>query len=387
MRIPLYHRVLGYYPVKAAPTAKTRIKNLIYTEHIVSYEDEDCFYIPRRQLTLLLSAAKKDRLTLSVGALLGLPCFLKKHRSRLGIPLGVFLACFILVYGSSRVWRVEIMGNQMVSDEIIEQNLAELGFGVGSPTKIDNVQEYAVAYRLAHSDIAWMGIYTEGTTAYVKVLENVVKEEEHTEKAPAHLVASADALIVRTEVLHGTTVVKRGEVVKRGDALVLGWIKGAHNDTFLRAEGSVIGEITEVVTVEIPYRQEEKIEKTREKSQITLNFFEKHINIFKKTTQNASDYAIIERKERLSLANGLLLPVSYTVFETVFYETRERILTPAEAIEAGREQLSQQVKERVEEGTLLDCEIKVEEGENGCVLRARIRYTKNIALPQPFLLG
>lgn len=385
---PLYVRVAGYYRIKIDDKYKTRLQNLLFSICVNAYLDEKGnFYIAYKDKSRLLAAAKKERLSLSVSELLGLPGLLRLHKHRVGIPLGVLLSILILLWGSNTVWRVEVSGNESVSAEAIVRGLAEEGFGIGSSTKNENYDGVITAYRLLHPEIAWMGIYTQGTTAYVRVIENNVENDKDIAPSPAHLVASMDALIVRLDIAHGTAVVKPGCVVKKGDALVLGHVPGAHVDTVLAAEGEVIGRVSENFVVEIPYVQKEKQEKERKIIECALIFFEKTINIFKKTGKSPFDYVIIERKESITLPNGLSLPIGYVVREKIAYEESELLLEKGEAILQGMELLEQKIRAAVGTGELLSRSVRVEEREDACVLYATVEYTKNIAEGLPFTVS
>lgn len=386
--LPIYVRIFGYYCIKTDDKYKTRLQNLLFTARINAYSDkEGNVFVSRRDKAKLLAAAKKERLTLSIGELLGLPRFLILKKHRIGIPLGIFLGALILFLGSNTVWRVEVSGNVEIAEDEIVRDLSALGFGVGSRTRADNYDDIITAYRLEHPEIAWMGIYTQGTTACVRVIENEVQNSTSESKQPSNLVATADAVIVRLDVLHGSSVVKPGSVVKKGDVLAIGVVSGAHSDTVLSAEGKIIGRVTESFSVEVPYLQKEKVEVERKKVGIDLIFFEKTINIFKKTSKTPMGYVIIERKEGFALPNGHVLPWSFGIREMIVYEEREYRLDKADAIFEGTALLESKIRTAVEDGELLSRSVRIEEREDACVLYATVEYTKNIAESLPFTVS
>ncbi len=388
LKLPFYQRVLGYFRVHTDERHATRFQNLIYKAHILAYPcGTAVFLVPRKEKERLAQAAKRERLPLSFGEILGLPRFFLAYRFRIGIPIGALLASLLLFWGTHTVWRVEVSGSETIPAEKIESELLDLGFGIGSRTAQKNYDALITAYRLEHPEVAWMGIYTEGTTAHVRIIENKAHTDTELPLPPSHLVAEADALIVRMDIEHGTAAVKRGEVVKKGDVLVLGYAKGAHEDSVFAAKGSVIGRVTEDISVEIPYKQTVKVEQNREKVQVYLNFFEKNINIFKKSNKNASDYVIIKRKERFSLPGGRSLPFGYTVAEALFFAQTEIELDKDEAIREGMDDLEARIRAAVGDGTLLARSIRIEEKDGSCVLHATVEYTKNIAKRLPFAVN
>lgn len=385
---PLYVRLFGYYCVKTEEKYKTRLQNLLFTSNINAYSaKKGGFFIAAKDLSRLLAAAKRERLSVAVGEMCGLPRRLRTQKHRIGLPLGLLFAVLVLWLGTHRVWRVEVSGNETVTEEAIVEGLSSLGLGIGSNTNVKNADGLIATYLLSHPEIAWMGIYTEGTTAHVRVIENKAMGGSETEDLPSNLVATKDALIVRLEITHGTAAVKQGSVVKKGDILALGLVSGAHYDTLLAAKGEVIGRVSESFRVEIPYVQTEKREKERKKLAFDMIFFEKTINIFKKTSKNPMDYVIIKRKETLSLPNGLPLPLGYVVKEAVFYDETERTLEKGEAILEGAALLEEQIRAAVGDGELLSRQMRIEEKEDACVLYATIEYTQNIAEQLPFTVN
>ena len=99
------------------------------------------------------------------------------------------------------------------------------------------------------------------------------------------------------------------------------------------------------------------------------------------------DYVIIERKETLSLPNGLPLPLGYVVKEAIFYGETERTLEKEEAILEGAARIEEQIRAAVGDGVLLSREMRIEEKEDACVLYATVEYTQNIAEQLPFTVN
>lgn len=388
MKMPFYRRLFGYYRVWVEEKSLTRLQNLIFTQRIVAYEAENgAFCIPWYQKKRLLFTAKKEHLSVSCSQIWGGPAFLRRHKTRVGIPLGILLATILLVLGTHTVWRVEISGNTAVSDALIENGLRELGFGVGSPTGTESYDDLIASFRVSNPEIAWMSVYTVGTTAYVRVIENAsVEEPLPSPDLPSHLVAGEDAVVLQTEIRHGTVQVQRGEVVKKGDVLVLGWMKGAYHDRILAAEGEVLGRVRESFEVEIPYEQIEKKEIGRQKTKISLIFFEKRLNIFKKTSKSASDYVIIKKDKVFSLPGGRQLPFGFSYEEAISYKESMAVVDPETACLLGKAEIESQIREAVGEGEMLYRRVIAEEKESSCVLYATVEYTKNIAVRQPFVL-
>ena len=389
MKPPIYCRILGYYRVWVSEKDQTRLQNLIFTEHVVAYRiDASAFYIPQSQKKRLLAAAEKKHIPIFCSGIQGMPELLTRYRTRIGIPIGALFATLLLVLGTHTVWHVEISGNETVAKETIRDGLQTLGFGIGSPTDQENYDQLIAAYRLKYPSIAWMGIYTQGTTAYVRVIENKsVSDGANAPDYPSNLVADLDGVIVRVEAEAGTPVVTPGTVVKKGDALVLGWVKGVCNDRILPAKGSVVARVSETICVRVPYEEVQKIEKERKIAQISVNFFEKRINIFKKNNTNATDYVIIEKEKPFRLLGGCVLPFGFSWKEAILYDEERVILDPVAARLRAQEELEARVRTAVGGGDILFRRVWEEEADDAIVLCALIEYTRNIAVSVPFTVS
>ncbi|MBQ9736191.1 MAG: sporulation protein YqfD [Clostridia bacterium] len=388
MRIPLFYRLLGYHVIKVEEKSKTRLENLLFVARIpFFYRDDGAVLIPHKEKERLKQALKRERLSVSLGEVSGFPCFLRQNLYRIGIPIGALFAALLIYFGSHTVWQVCVSGTETVSPNAVVEGLASLGFGVGSATGKTDFEALSLAYRLQDPSVAWMGIYTHGTTAYVKVIENKRPREDVGDSTPSHLVATTDAVIVQTNVLHGQLCVKAGDVVRAGDMLVLGFVKGAHGDVFLQAEGSIKGRISESFSIPISVTEIQKTESRREKIGIELNFFGKVIKIFEKTPQNASDYVIINRNREFLLPTGKKLPFSLRYTEALLYTEDALTLSESEALLAALDAADALVRQRVGAGELLKKDIKIQTLDGEKSLLVSVEYTKDIAEQKPISLG
>ena len=388
MNIPVFYRICGYYRIRTEEKYQTRLRNIFLVLHIPSYMDKNgCFYLMRRDKERVAASAKRERLPLTVSEACGIPSVLKRQRHRAGIPLGVMLGIFLLILGSNTIWRVEVSGNEQISGEEIEADLSALGFGVGSSSQGVDYNTLIAAYRLAHPEIAWMGIYSRGTTAYIRVIENERHEEEGGSLLPSHLVAGEDAVIESCEISHGTSVVRVGSVVKKGDVLALGIAKGSSYDRIMAAEGCIIGRVSKTLSLEIPYVATEKKEVFRKVESISLNFFQKILNFFKNTNKNALDYVIIERKEMLRLWNGITLPFGFTVKEAVYYTEQQVTRNISDLLLEGMNVIEAMIRNEIGSGDLISKNIQVQEKDGSLLVLATVEYTKNIAERLSFALG
>ncbi|MBO5653718.1 MAG: sporulation protein YqfD [Clostridia bacterium] len=385
MKIPLHDLLLGYYLFQVQGKDKTRFINLLLkTRAIASPLKNGAIAVAAIHKKRVWAAAESQNIAVFVSPLMGLPAYLGLVLARPGVIVGALVFCLLLGFGGSRVWRVDIEGNQRVSDAVIESNLASLGFGTGSAYRKADLVGLAEEYRLRFPHLSYVSIYMEGTVAKVKVRETEEGENEETgSDTPSFLVAAQDAIIHRVAVTHGTPTVSIGQVVKKGDVLVSGLVTGAHDDHLLSAEGEVIGEVQEVIFVEIPLSRVEKTNIIRKKGQFSIIFFGKCINIFTNSGKIGQRYDTIEREKIWRLPNGLPLPLSFHSVDFLLYEEEEIPLGKTEALRKAQREMGEQLSSLIQNGELLGKTETVIEKDGKWMLACRVRYTTNIAVSHP----
>jgi len=382
--LSFYHFLCGYYMIECEECHKARLLNLLLREGIMAY--------PRGGSSWLVSARHKKKLEAictdahavrSEG--LGLPSILRRYRSRVGLLAGAFAAALLIFLAQSVVWRVEVSGNESIPDTVIEENLSTLGFGEGSFMKGADLLSIANAYRLTHDEVAHMDIYCRGTVAHVRVIEAVTGEGEK-EKAPASLVASRDAVIESFDISHGTVMTEVGAVVKKGDLLVSGIVDGAHEGRLLRAEGRVMGAVSEDILVEIPFEGVKNTVYDRKNIGFSIIFFGKSINICRSTGKMPPTYGTIEEEEILILPSGKKLPFSITKRVAVFSREEQIKLSETEALRLAYADLKNKLTGLLKDGTLVSKTIAAQLTEESCILKCTVTYITDVAMPQEIIL-
>ena len=211
----LYLFAFGYFRIAVEERQRACLLNLFVKEKIMGYPDEGGFVVAARYRKRLLRALACQGINVSVTDVCGLPAYFRKHHKRIGLLLGACGVVLMMIASRSVVWRVEVSGNEIITMEEIEADLAQIGFGVGSLIKAADFQELSAALRLRHTEIAHADIYCIGTVAHVRVREADIPRTEEKDTSPMHLVADYDAVITGFDVRHGTVAVKEGQVIKK----------------------------------------------------------------------------------------------------------------------------------------------------------------------------
>lgn len=138
--------------------------------------------------------------------------------ARAGLFVGAALAVCLMHIAYGYVWRVDISGNDKLSDAAIESVLK--GAGISSGLKKSKLDASAISAAVGTMDgIVDVASEIVGTTLHVYVLE----AEDYTVHGKYGAYSSAyDATVTRIVLRSGTAAVARGDIVKCGDTLASG---------------------------------------------------------------------------------------------------------------------------------------------------------------------
>lgn len=277
----------------------------------------------------------------------GLPFFLDRYKKRKIFVIGL-IAILLIIFGTSNfVWNIEVVGNEKINKDEIIQELKEQGLEIGTPKRKINKNEIINTIRLKRNDVSWVGINIKGTNVTVKIVETEEKPEIINQDEYCNIVANKDALIQKIDSTKGTSVVKEGDLVKKGSILIGGWMEGKYTGVrYVHGAGKVMGKVwyTETVRVQL---KEEKTEKTgKEEKKYRINFNNFQINLYK-TLSKFEKYDTIYTDKKVKIFSDFYLPVSFTEcnnFETIS-KTEEYTQEEAKniAIERAEKKLAEQV--------------------------------------------
>jgi len=260
-----------------------------------------------RAVKRLLSA---HGVTLNSCSLHGLPAFFYRYRTRVGALLGAAFAVALTLLSSRFIWQIDVVGNDILSDEEVLAVLEAEGVFEGA--YVGNIDPLSVANRcvMTSDQIAWMSVNIVGNCVEAVVLEHNDKEILPKDPVPSNIVATKSGIVRRIEVESGVAMVKEGSVVNEGQLLISG-VNQLRDESYIYqpAKGKVFVETIGEITAEQSLLFEKKVdsgEVFREKSYI---FFTKS----KKFTEDYGNLPLscdrIETKERIMLFGKIPLPI------------------------------------------------------------------------------
>lgn len=167
---------------------------------------------------------RKTKVKLRVQKRSGLPFILHRYRKRVMFVISIFLVAAGVVFLSTRIWRIEVVGNSAIGEETILEYLKKDGITYGvDRDSIDN-DRLELALRQDFEQVIWASVYEKGTKLVVCIQEKLAIEKETSipQNPCTDLSADCDAKIYSIITRNGEPLVKAGDHVKAGDILVCG---------------------------------------------------------------------------------------------------------------------------------------------------------------------
>ena len=354
----LYEYIRGYYTVTASESGARRAMNILMENAVPFYcvksagENKTSFRLDGKSLRKYLSLTEGHVIDGESVERSGLFSVASKYRMRFGFFAGALIFAVIIAASSLFIWDINVTGETSVSEDEVLSVLRDHGVYIGA--YIPNVDTASAEVRLviALNELSSASINLRGTVAEVIIREEKPKGSSEI-SAPSNLVASRDGMIETIEIAGGIPTVKRGQIVKEGQLLVSGVINSqAVGYRLVRARGSVYARTTLQYRASVPLNSYEKTFTGNRKTQKSIKFFSKTVNLFSNSEISFEKYDTIEKERRVCLFGKIELPVF--ICEKTY---EEYVLTPVELTEKQAEEKAYREILKQSEDELKDAQI------------------------------
>ncbi len=326
--------LFGYRRLKIDPGDLSRLTSILLRASIPSTINNDGTLTVRERDFDKIKDLITGRIEFSYSEPLGAYGLWKRLPHKGAILVSLLVSILFVVFLSGLVWDIRVEGNDTLTDTEIILALADCGFEIGDRWGSVDLSETESAFLDKYLDIAWININRRGSVAYIKLLEKDNNKDDNIDldNEPSNLVATVDCVIEEITVKRGVAVVKAGDVVRRGDVLVLGILPAEVGGGFCNAEATVIGRVNDSVSVEIEREYDKKTEINKKLYSCRVKIFKIFLNIFKRYGNLTNECVIIENEIKCSLFDKKTIPLSIStsyiteyVFEKAFYSDEELI--------------------------------------------------------------
>ena len=328
-------------------------------------------------------ALDKSSIIVYINSVCGLKASLFSQCKRVGILLGICIFLALLYASTLLVFKIEISGSDKIAGETIRSELADFGIRVGA--RLSDIDKNAVSGRFLqlHPELSWAAINFKGNTVCLEIREKSGGQSGEEQKHE-FLVAKYDGVVKNVLVYSGKSAVSAGTVVKKGDLLIGGYISGnglQYTDNpalrFEGAEGAVMAQVSDSITVTVEYEKETVAVKKTGKSGKIYSFLGFEVG------ENRSDSEVVFLPARNVTVFGIIeLPIVCYEFYGVENEIITEALSADQALSQAKKSALDELTARVADGELLEMEITEKTDENGVTVTLSYTCIVNIAVPQ-----
>ena len=322
--IYLFRYIKGYLRVLFSGDFSERILNLSARNEATLWEIEKCengailANISVKDFRKIRTIRAKSGVRVKIVEKIGAPFIIKKYSKRIGFALGIIVFFFIINFLSGYVWKIEVAGNEKVSETLILNACSELGINEG--TRIKNIDTSVAKEQLLIklNGLAWASFNIEGCRLTVEVSE--IKNNTQNESEPSNLLAKVDGVIRHINVKSGNCLVKVGDAVVKDDVLVSGTVELAEAGVIskVKSKGEIIAETKRIFTATVPKKQIKSVTSDKKKIKRVLSFFSVKIPLYLGETKEP--YICKTELHEIKLF-GEKIPISIT--KKIFYPTKE----------------------------------------------------------------
>ncbi len=338
-----------------------------------------------RQYRKLWSAAKKAGVRLRVQKRHGLPFVWRACRGQRGLLYGTVGAVVILILLSTRVWCIDVEGNETLSAYEIKQAAAECGLYTGMPK--NELEPRVVQQRLMAKfpQIGWVAVNTWGNTAKIRLEEGIAIPEVEDTAKPVNVLSAMNGQILSMDVYHGVSEVKVGDAVAQGQLLVSGVLTGAEGqESFIHASAKIIAQTRRVFVMEVPLEQMEKRTTGQQVTRRSLHVFGASLPLSFQGEPDAPYTRTLQSKPLV--IHGVELPV--TLYEETFaiQEPVAITLTQEQAREKALAEIQKKQTEVLKDGKVTSALEREQVVDGVYRLEMECVCEENIAVEQEILL-
>ncbi len=240
-----------------------------------------------------------------------------------GILLTIFLALFL----PTRVYFVQVAGNEFVSTRYVLEMAQECGIGFGANRRQVRSEKVKNALLEKIPELKWVGVNTNGCTATISVKEKSIETVKKVEKKIGNIVAVADGVVGECTVLRGTPMCAVGDAVTKGQVLISGYADQGNIIKISGAEGEVYAQTMRSFAVITNGFRQKRTEQKEAKRLFSVIIGKKQINFYKDSGISHTSCVKMRKEKVLTLPGGMKLPVVFVIEEISSYDLLNEELT------------------------------------------------------------
>lgn len=339
---------------------------------------------------------RKSGTRIRIGKKCGIPFFFFRYRKRKILFAGIFLCMAILFALSRFIWKININGNDSVTDDSILQFLKEQNSSYG--TNIANIrcEQLEEDLRSCFAQIIWTSVKREGTTLTIDVQENLAvakdrsakelpQEFREQEQKGYDLLALHDGTIDSIYVRKGTPLAAQGDAVSKGDVLVSGALP-IYDDSgsvtayrYCTADADIQLKTDYHYKDSFPAVHSERVYSGRKQNRYGISIGSYSV-LLRLPWEKApyETYTVMEARIQMRLCDSFYLPVYFVRREYEEYEKKQLKYTKEEALEHAKANFTEYLKKITQKGVLiLEKNVMIRKGKNKYSVSGTVTVLEN----------
>lgn len=313
----------GYVKVICSGDNSSAFINFLLRQHIRIWDickngscTEFKMFIKDYKKILSLRHKFNSVINISHSGVFGLPRKIGKLLKRKSVFVGFAFFIAIIIFFSSFIWKIEIVGNDTIENAKIANAYTELGVRIGMPKR--KLDSYSLRDRLPLMirDISWCSFNLEGSKLTVNVTE-ISEMDKSNKNSYSNLVATTDGRIKKVDIISGNKMISVGDVVRKGEVLVSG-APELNSQQFTFSSGEIIAETKRNVSIEISKFGKYYVRTGRQTEKSIINIFGFKIPMYLDSVHYK--YIADKSSKQLTLLNATL-PIE--IISKEFYEIKE----------------------------------------------------------------
>lgn len=208
----------------------------------------------------LKKIADKTKCRIKIKKKKGIYFILFKYKKRRMFFYLFILLIILFIIFSTFIFKINITGNDRISDEEILDVLKESDIYAGKNKLFIDTRKVGNILRTEIYDIAWVGVETQGTKLNIKIVEKKCVEDEENEDVTGNIVANKSGVITKIIAENGTPRLFTGSYIEKGMIAIEGIIESEFIDNlYVHAKGILRVQNTYMFEWKEKYNIEEKV--------------------------------------------------------------------------------------------------------------------------------
>ncbi len=384
----------GYVEVALWGYAPERFLNLCSNHGILIWDlkqkgDIYYFKVSVHGFHCLKPILKKSGTHIRIQKKNGMPFFFFRYRKRKILFLSIFICMAILCVLSRFIWKININGNDSVTDDSMLKFLEEKDSAYGTAVRDIDCSALEEDIRSCFDEIIWTSVKREGTTLTIDVQENLVvadeeadtqlkQEFQNQEQKGYDLLALHDGTIESIYVRKGTPCVQKGDNVKKGAVLVSGALP-IYDDSgtitayqYCTADADITLKTTYTYKDDFQKAHEQRVYSGNVQRRYGVSIGDTYLQVpWKKISYNQC--TVMDTRNQLRLFDSFYLPVYFVKREYEEYETEQINYTASEAKKHAESNLSVYLEKLAKKGIhILQKNVMIKSDKNKYTVSGKI---------------